>query len=535
MSNTQSSFLKGAAFLTVTMMLSKILGFIYVIPFTNMVGTQGFILFEYAYKPYAIMLSIATMGIPMAVSKFVSKYNQLGDYETGRRLFRSGILVLSITGLFWAFILYLASPMIAGWLIDENQTSGNSLADVAFVIKTVSFALIVVPVMSLVRGFFQGNQKMNPTGVSQVVEQLIRIVVILLATYLVLNYGSGSIKEAIGWSTFAATIGAVGSMLVLYWYWRVYKPELQEQMTKNNVKLARPSLLSIYKELLYYSIPFVIVSLAIPVYQNIDIFSINPTLIKAGLTQEKAEYVNSIVAIVGKVVTIPIIFANAFALTLVPSITKSYIEKNLVELHDKITKTFKVIFFVTLPFSVFLFFMPQETFGVLLGVENAEYGGEITKSYAFIALFFSFFVVTTSILQGINKQYFAVVSLFLGLLVKMTIAVPMITWFSGAGTSYSTMIGFGISVLINLWVINREADYSFKVLGKQSLAVLIISAMTGGVIVITKWAVLSFDLNIDSMYLNYALLVGITGLVSASFYVAISYKMGLMQMIKKTK
>lgn len=533
MSKSQSNFLKGAAFLTITMMISKILGFIYVIPFTNMVGTQGFILFEYAYKPYAVMLSIASLGIPMAVSKFISKYNQLGDYETGRRLFRSGILVLSITGLFWAFILYVSSPIIASWLIDENQTSGNSLSDVTFVIKTVSFAIIVVPVMSLIRGFFQGNQKMNPTGVSQVIEQMIRIVVILLATFLVINYGSGSIKEAIGWSTFAATIGAVGSLMVLYWYWRVYKPELQDQMLKNDVNLERPSLIAIYKELLTYSIPFVIVSLAIPVYQNIDIFSINPTLIKAGYTQEKAEYVNSIVAIVGKVVTIPIIFANAFALTLVPSITKSYIEKNMTDLHNKITQTFKVIFFVTLPFSVYLFFMPQETFGVLLGVGNSVYGGEVTKSYAFIALFFSFFVVTTSILQGINKQYFAVVSLFLGLMIKMAIAVPMIAWFSGAGTSYSTMVGFGISVFINLWVINKEASYSFRVLGKQSLAVLIISIMTGGVIYISKWATLNLIPSMESTYLNYAMLMGITGLVSASFYIAASYKAGLLDMIKK--
>ncbi|MFP3725828.1 polysaccharide biosynthesis protein [Priestia filamentosa] len=523
---SKQSFLQGAALLTITMFLSKILGFIYVIPFTKLVGTQGYILFEYAYKPYAIMLSLATMGLPSAVSKFISKYNALGDYETGRRLFKSGIIILTATGVLFTSILYIGAPQIAEWYVGKEQTTGNSMEDVTYVIRMVSFALLIVPPMALGRGFFQGFQKMSPTGVSQVVEQLVRIIMILVVSFIVMYYGSGEMRTAVGWSTFAAFVGAIFSVFTLVYYWMKYKKEIIKPNTKTNSK--KPSLWAMYKELVLSSVPFVIVSLAIPLYQNIDIFSINPVLQAQGKTLAEAEYVNSIVSLVQKIAVIPIVFANAFALTLVPSITKAFIENNKKDLDEQITKSFEIIFFLTLPCFIFFFVFAKETFGILLGTEQSQYGGEVTMAYASISIFISFFLVTAAILQGINKQKFAVVSLLIGSAVKLALSIPFIQIFSGSGTAYSSIIGYTISILLNFYVIKKYTQFNYKKLVKKSSYVVGLSIITGVVLWIIKHISITLIPHSMSNYMNDLIIVAVGVVVIGIVYLGISYLTGLL-------
>src|SRR5690625_763007 len=94
-----SNIMRGTMLLTGASFLSKFLGMIYVIPFQELVGPAGGALFAYGYTPYNIFISLSTIGVPMAVSKFVSKYNSLGDYETGIRMFKAGMSLMSITGV----------------------------------------------------------------------------------------------------------------------------------------------------------------------------------------------------------------------------------------------------------------------------------------------------------------------------------------------------------------------------------------------------------------------------------------------------
>ena len=102
-----STLLKGTAILTLGLFLSKVLGVIYIIPFYGMVGEENIVLYQYAYIPYNLMLAVAISGAPLAFSKYVAKYNSLGDYETGRRLLKSGLLTMMVTG-FAAFYLSYA-------------------------------------------------------------------------------------------------------------------------------------------------------------------------------------------------------------------------------------------------------------------------------------------------------------------------------------------------------------------------------------------------------------------------------------------
>ena len=143
-----SSLIKGTAILTLGLFLSKILGVIYIIPFYSMVGKDNIGLYQYAYIPYNLMLALAISGAPIAFSKFTAKYNSLGDYETGRRLLKSGLLTMMVTGFVAFLLLYLFAEPLARITISEDERI-YSVGDVTEAIRWVSFALIVVPFMSL--------------------------------------------------------------------------------------------------------------------------------------------------------------------------------------------------------------------------------------------------------------------------------------------------------------------------------------------------------------------------------------------------
>ena len=194
-----SKLLRGTFILTLGTMISKALGLFYVIPFNMIVGKEGTILYQYSYVAYTIVISIATAGIPLAVSKFISKYNAMGEYGVSRRLFKSGLLVMTCTGVVCFLAMYFLAPFLAEINIPEDDLD-SSVKDVTTVIRAVSFAVIVVPVMSLIRGFFQGHESMGPSAVSQVVEQIVRIIFMLAGAAAVLYVFKGDIVTAVSLS-----------------------------------------------------------------------------------------------------------------------------------------------------------------------------------------------------------------------------------------------------------------------------------------------------------------------------------------------
>lgn len=486
----QSRLLRGTAILSGAIFLSKFLGLIFIIPFNAIVGPEGVALYGYAYVPYTIILSAATLGIPMAVSKFVSKYNAVGDYLTGRRLFRSGIFVMTITGFLAFLLLFWLAPKIAPFVVSAGDETGNSPADVTMVIRLVSTALIVVPVMSVIRGYFQGFQSMGPTAVSQVVEQIVRIAFILVGASLVIYVFGGSKSTAVGFATFAAFVGALGGLFVLVRYWLKRKEHLDRQLQgshgDSNIPLSK-----IYQELITYAIPFVVVGLAIPLYQLVDQFTINETLMSIGYVKTDAEMVfANINQLAHKLLMIPVSLATGLMVTLVPMITNSFTSGKYRTLHNQITQGFQMVLFLTIPAAVGLSVLAYSVYYTLYpGEETIELGGMILRWYAPTALLFAVFSITSSILQGINQQKFAVLSLLVGFLLKLVLNEWFLRVFHGLGAIFATDAGFIVSVILNLLVIRAYAGYRLKFIFKRALLIVIFSAVMAVIVLGVTWLI----------------------------------------------
>jgi O-antigen/teichoic acid export membrane protein len=508
------------------MWISKLLGFLYVIPFIALVGLQGNILYEYAYKPYAIMLSVSTMGIPIAISQFVSKYNELGEYDTSKKILKASLWFTIITGIIGFVLMYSLAPFISEVLVNQKDTTGNNLSDIIYVIRMVSTALLIVPAMSAIRGYFQGYGATIPTAISQVLEQLVRVVFILVTSYYVLHVLKGDMKIAIGWATFAATLGAVAGMISLIWYLKTWKIRIECDEPSKPVSISTKKMT---KELVFYAIPIVIASLAIPIYQLIETYTINGSLMNIGYTQGQAETANSIIALVQKLILIPVGLASAFGLTLVPAITNAYTAKNSQLLNEYITKTFKVLFFVLMPTIILLMVFSKSVFGMLFGWTNAVEGGRVTFWYAPSLMLYSLFIVTAAILQGINKHKFVLFSLFVGVIAKFVLN-PMLTMeFKEVGVIMSTNIGFLLSVGLNAWAINKYASFPFGLIAKQIKTILLLSIGMFGFGYILNYLLAHLLQNAEmNQYVKNLIILAIAGGLSGLFFLVVSIKSGLL-------
>ncbi|MFS0880486.1 cell division protein [Bacillus sp. 7586-K] len=524
-----NNLLRGTFVLTLGTYLSRILGMIYLIPFAAMVGTDGGTLFQTGYAQYTIFLSIATAGFPAAVSKFVSKYNAIGDYKTSRKMFKAGIMVMFVTGLIAFILLYVLAPTLAHSALAEKEISNITVDDAVLVIRMVSLALIVVPLMSLIRGFFQGHGSMGPTAVSQVIEQLVRIVFLLVATYLVLNVFNGGLVLAVGYATFAAFVGAIGGLLILFVYWVKRKHTLlamQENIvTSRNIPLGK-----MFREVFTYAGPFVFVGLAIPIYNYIDTNTFNRAMIDAGYKDITVEMFSVLLLYVPKLVMIPVSLATAFGLTLIPSVTESFTKNNRELLHKQIDQTLQIIMLVTLPAVIGLSVLAGPAYSIFYHGVSEEIGKEILMWYSPVALLFSLFTVNAAILQGINKQKLAVISLVLGIIVKLALNSTLIQMYQGVGSILATAAGYLLSLIYGFAMIKKHTGYSFKLLIKRSVLMVMMCIFMGLVLSVVQ-SILAIFVQYQDGLVQSAIVAGIAIVIGGASYLYLAYRTHLLEKV----
>lgn len=516
----QSKLLRGTFILTIGTILSKVLGLFYVIPFYQIVGDKGTALYQYSYVPYTIFISIATAGVPLAVSKFISKYNALEEYAVGRKLFKSGLLIMLMTGFVSFLILYLAAPLYAQSMFTGKGNIDASVKEITTVIRAVSFALIVVPFMSLIRGFFQGHQSMGPSAVSQVVEQIVRITFTLAGAYVVLHVFHGGTVKAISVATFAAFVGAIGSLFILFWYWYHRKPYLDELLLQDKGTMDI-SLKEIYKEIILYAAPFVFVGINNPLFQAVDQFTFYRAL---GDTQFARTAFSILNFESHKIVIIPVSLATGFSLALVPSITAAFIEHDRNSFNKQLNQAFQVLLYLTIPAAMGISLLAEPVYTVFY--EHKMLGIEVLQAYAPVAILFALYLVTASILQGINEQRFTVLTLLVGLLIKLALNIPLLKMFETRGAVLATALGYIAAISINLFVIKKYANYQYKFVFRRSLLILIFAGlMWAGTEIVYKGLLLFLS---PASKIQALIIILISAAAGAGIYFYLGMKSGLI-------
>ncbi|MET3682696.1 O-antigen/teichoic acid export membrane protein [Alkalibacillus flavidus] len=524
---SQSNIFKGTMMLTGANYLSKVLGLLYVIPFFALVGDAGGALYSYAYNPYQIFLTISSLGIPMAMSKFVAKYNALEDYQTKQTMFRSGLWFMVVTGVITFLIMFLTADWLAQLFVPESGNFQNSTSDVAFVIKMVSVALLVVAPMSLVRGYFQGHASMGPSAISIVIEQIVRIGFLLIAAFVVLRVFQGTMTLAVGLAAFAAFVGALASGATLLYIYRKKRPDLLRQVERSKPK-ETPAKRDLYQELLSYAGPFILVGIATPLYQMIDQMTFNRAMANIGLADVSESLLSVIIVYGHKLVIIPVTLAIGLAMALLPSITEAYTQNDSQRYRQYISQSLQIVMLFIFPAAIGLSILSDEAYGTFYSIDSISYAGSILAVYAPVSLLFALFTVSASMLQGVNRQNFTLISLAVGLLIKLSLNVPLITWLEAEGAVLATGLGVMTAAFLNLAVLYRATQFELRPLFKKSLLVVILTAIMAIVVLISRYLVgLPFSGDMTKWQVSLQLFVPV--IIGGYAYLWMVYKTTLLE------
>jgi len=210
----KNSFIGGAFIATLGIIIVKVIGLLYVIPFNAIIGEQGGALYGYGYNIYNLFLSISSAGFPFAISKLTSEYSALGLKKAVKDTYKIATRLILVISLIIFVLLFIFAPQI-GKLIIGDVTGGNTYEDIGFVIRMVSFAILVVPFLSVTKGFLQGHKFITPTSISQIIEQIVRVVVILLGSFIALKVFNSDLKTAVGIAVSGAFFGGIAAYLYL--------------------------------------------------------------------------------------------------------------------------------------------------------------------------------------------------------------------------------------------------------------------------------------------------------------------------------
>jgi len=522
----KNSFVEGTFIATFAIILVKVLGMLYVIPFYKIIGEDGGALYSYAYTVYNLFLNISTAGIPIAVSKIISEYNTLKMYEAKNKSYRVGRNLILIISLIAFFLLFVFAEGFAS-LILGNIEGGNTLKEVGFVIRCVSFCLLIIPFLSVSKGYLQGHKYITPTSISEVLEQLIRISVILMGSYIVINIFHESVSLGVG----VAVLGAFVGGLVSYIYLKVKINKNKEIfLSKDDVKHEEVSSKEIIKKIASYAIPLIIVSVATDIYGLTDMTLVVRTSYKLGYSANESEAIASIISTWAPKICM-IINAIAIGLTtsLIPHMVSSITKKDMVDANKKFCQAISIIVFVAVPLTIGLSILSSPIYTFFYGVSIN--GSNILKYTAFSSFFASIYIVISMSLQSLNKFKTVYLSTILGFLTNAILDIPLMIWFHSLkleafyGAILATILGYLVSYTIAFSKLKSELGFDYKDIIKNIKKILIPTTLMTIVLLI-----LSLFLNVNvTGTINIILVCMVYAFVGGTIYIFTSYKLGIFE------
>lgn len=448
----KDSLFKGTAMLSISLILTKILGAIYLIPFYQIIGgEEQMALYNYGYSYYATILEISAAGTPLAIAKLVAKYNAIGAYSISRRIYKMGSLLLIIMGLVGFCFLFFGSDYISEQILISSQQKFTP-EDGALVLKSLSFGIPIVLVSAGFRGLFQGHEVMLPSAISQFIEQVVRIVFMLGATYVVVKVLGYGIVEGNVTATFAAAVGAVFSVLTLFYFYKKYKVSLDYNIIEDEVKLDISSV-ELIKEFFSVSIPFIFIVGLFPILNIIDQHNFIHGMTEIG----RADIVDgrfSSLQLVNKIVMIAVAIAPAFSSTFLPSITRLYAVGEKAGVSNQINKVVLSLMMVVLPALVGMYILADPLYSAFYSRNLMN--SELLRFYLPLAILYSIYSLTSVIMQAINKQMINLITIIFGLIIKYLTIKPLVIIFETNGVILSSIVTYVVMIIINLIVINAE-------------------------------------------------------------------------------
>ncbi|WP_088830069.1 putative polysaccharide biosynthesis protein [Paenibacillus tyrfis] len=471
---SKDSLIKGTLILTLAALVARALGVVQRIPPVYLLGDIGMAAYGIAFNLYSVLLVVATAGIPSALSKMISEKTALGRHAEADRIYKAALWFAVCAGVLMTVLLYAAAPYFADSILNPQA---------ALPIQAIAPALLLFPLIAIMRGYFQGRRMMMPNGISQIIEQVFRVVTSVALAYLLLSH---SLDYAVAGASFGGVVGSIAAAAVMLYYALRLKQRDRRERPAEGADAAAESagasgqpltFKAIYAQLFKLSVPIVIFSMTVTLIYTID-SSIVTLLLKDRLGEEAArEILGILTGRAQSLAGIPIILAVALSQSIVPIISSAYSQRDTKQVSDQTAKVLQLSILSGLPMVLLISLAARPINGFIFGNTTGSpvvdtYAPPIITLLTVSAMFQIVMQTSGAVLMGMGRMRPLVLSVILGIAVKLAGSYALAPFWGIYGIIAATALCFIVMTWLNVTVLRSAVP--FRVFGLRrwlSLAV----------------------------------------------------------------
>ncbi|MDO4300847.1 MAG: polysaccharide biosynthesis protein [Clostridia bacterium] len=512
------SFVKMAAILAAAGLLVRVLGFLYRLPLTNMIGNRGNGIYSAGYYIYNFFLIMSSAGLPVAISKMISEKIAYGEYTNAKKIFKVSMLVSGGLSFLCALIMAIGTTLLR-YYCETNNVTDSLWYRSTWCLYSLSPTIFIVGIMAVYRGYFQGFNTTVPTAVSQLIEQIFNAFFSVYLAWLLVGYG---VEFGAAGGTMGTGIGALAGLFILVFYYikskksrnAIYADDKRNYRIEGNREIA----LNLAK----IAIPIITGTAIFSMTNFVDMAMVDSRLAAAGFDAKKIEDLYG--QLTGKYVTLstlPVSISTAVATAVIPSIAASMARKEHKIVQSKVDTALRVTMMISIPAAAGLGALGRQILEMLF--PRYPEGGVLITVGSFSVIFLALSQISTGVLQGIGKVKTPAYNALWGALTKIPvnyvlIAIPQI---NVVGAVISTTVCYIVCSVLNFRALVKATGVKPDYVGMLVKPGISAAAMSAGAI--------------GSYYGIFALVPSNTFAVLAAILIAMMVYLAAMILVKGFK
>ncbi len=455
MTQKQKSIVGGVSILGVAGIICKVVGVLYRIPLTIFIGKSGMGVYSSVYPTYNLLLAISSAGLPVAISRMMAHYITRQDPANARRIFRTALRILTLLGVVTSVLMMVLAATVGL----------HSDPDTRFGFMAIAPSLFFVCVMSAYRGFLQGQRNMVPTAISQLIEQIGRVFVALPLALIGIRH---SLALGVAGALLGSTLAEGVSLIYMLTRHRRSAKLMDELPQDQDAVPLTPK--QIVSQLLVVAVPITLAACIVPLAGFIDSHMIRPLMENAGLSYERARDLFG--AYTGPVITlinVPTAIAMAMGTNLVPDIAAGLARNDRAYVAKETGIGLKMAAVVGFPCSLGMSVLAKPILYMCYrsyGVQDLNIAAELLQVSAMTIVLFTMVQATSGILQGAGKQHIPMITLFVGVGMKIALNYTLVQrpGIDIHGAPWASLLCYTVSMVPNLWYVCKYTGYRFNVM-----------------------------------------------------------------------
>jgi len=440
------TFISGAIILIISGLVVRMVGFVYRVYLSNLIGAEGMGLFQLVAPVYSLIIMTLTSGLNIAVSRLIAQEAAKGHYVNIRRITKCGIILIVFCGIFVSLIIFLNIDFIVNNLLKDPRTY-----------KSILFLVPCIPaiaVSSVLKGYFYGRQNVTPTAWSQIVEQATKITFTLIALS---KYASRGLEYACAAATASLALGEIANMLILFVMYTINVRKIKVPGNKKGLMRKRRIIIETIK----IAVPISTNRLIMSLMSAIELIMIPARLMYGGMNyQNSVELYGKLTGMAMPIITFPALVTSSLATTLVPSISEALSLKNFRAINYRITKSIQLTFVLGFLFMAIFIGFPEEISDLIYRRDNV---GDMIYILSFTCLFFYMQQTLNGILNGLGKEGKILRNAIVGYIIRIAFVYFLLPIYGIKSYILSIIISSTVVCLLDLSLVIKTTGMALDV------------------------------------------------------------------------